>query len=166
MVEAASRIPGPGACPGRRGGYDNTVSATPTAPQAPEAPVLPDEAPPAPPRPGRYPAVARACVHLNGAFLLFWAAYALGPDALRVLPLDRQGSAYALFSGAFFLLHFVLVSTAIIALFIVIIEIHAGRPVRGFRSVLLGLALPIASFLYFAARFLAEVERWLRGGTR
>jgi hypothetical protein len=113
-------------------------------------------------RPARYPAIARACFHLNWIFLLFWAIYLLGPDAAGVLGLEREGLAYAFFSGSFFLVHFVLTSTAIIALFVVIIEIHAERPVRGFRSVLLGLALPIVSFLYFAARFLAEVERWLR----
>ena len=113
-------------------------------------------------RPARYPPIARACFHLNWIFLLFWAIYLLGPDAAGVIGLRREGLAYALFSGSFFLIHFVLTSTAIIALFVVIIEIHAERPVRGFRSVLLGLALPIVSFLYFAARFLAEVERWLR----
>jgi hypothetical protein len=121
---------------------------------------------PSVPRAGRYPGVARACFYLDLLFLLFWGGYALGPDALRLLPLTREGIGYACFSGSFFLLHFVLVSTAIIALFVVIIEIHAGRPVRGFRSVLWGLGLPIASFLYFAARFLTEVERWLRAGTR
>ena len=44
---------------------------------------------------------------------------------------------------------------------VVIIEIYAGRPVRGFPSVLVALSMPIVSFLYFAARFLAQVERWI-----
>jgi hypothetical protein len=33
--------------------------------------------------------------------------------------------------------------------------------VRGFRSVLTALALPIVSFLYFSTRFLSEVGEWL-----
>ena len=110
----------------------------------------------------RYPAVARACFHLDWIFLLFWSIYLLGPDALGILGRSRGGLPYALFSGSFFLVHFVLMSTAIIALFVVIIEIHAERPVRGFRSVLVALALPIVSFLYFAVRFLGQVEQWLR----
>ena len=52
-------------------------------------------------------------------------------------------------------------STGIIALFVVIIEVHARRRVRGFRSVILALALPIASFLYFATRYLIQVRSWL-----
>ena len=39
--------------------------------------------------------------------------------------------------------------------------LHAERPVRGFRAVLVGLGLPMASFLYFAVRYLLAVERWL-----
>lgn len=112
-------------------------------------------------QPGRYPAIARACFHLAWMFLLFWVIYVLGPDALGIIGVRRDGSAYAVLSGSFFLMHFVIVSVAIIALFVVIIEVHAGRPVRGFRSVLVALGLPIVSFLYFAARFLAQVERWL-----
>ena len=60
-----------------------------------------------------------------------------------------------------FVIHFVLISTGIIALFVVIIEIHARRAVRGFPSVLLALILPTISFLYFAARYLMQVERFL-----
>ncbi len=112
-------------------------------------------------RPARHPVVARACFHLDWIFALFWMLYLLGPDALGLLGRSRQGLAYALFSAAFFLIHFILISTAIIALFVVIIEIHAERPVRGFRSILVGLALPILSFLYFSGRFLAQVDRWL-----
>ena len=112
-------------------------------------------------RPARYPAIARACFHLDWIFLVFWAIYLLGPDAAGILGWSREGPAYALFSGSFFLIHFVVMSTGIIALFVVIIEIHAERPVRGFRGVLVALGLPIVSFLYFAARFLAQVERWL-----
>jgi hypothetical protein len=109
----------------------------------------------------RHPAIARACFHLDWIFLLFWAGYILGPDSTGLLGRGREGAAYALFSGSFFLIHFALVSTGIIALFVVIIDIHAGRPVRGFRSVLLALALPVVSFLYFAARYLIQVRRWL-----
>ncbi len=111
----------------------------------------------------RYPGIARACFHLNWVFLAFWGLYLLGPDATGVLPLDRHGPAYALLAGGLFLFHFVLVSTGIIALFVVIIEVHAARPVRGFASVIVTLALPLASFLYFAARYIAEVRRFLRG---
>ncbi len=92
-------------------------------------------------RPARYPAIARACFHLDWIFLVFWAIYLLGPDAAGILGWRREGLAYALFSGSFFLIHFVLLSTGIIALFVVIIE--------------------IVSFLYFAARFLTQVDRWL-----
>ena len=113
-------------------------------------------------RAARYPGVARACFHLDGIFLCLWAIYLLGPDALGLLPWSRPGALYALFSGTFFLLHFVLISTGIIALFVVIIEIHAARPVRGLASVLAALGLPIASFLYFAVRYLFEVGHWLR----
>ena len=109
----------------------------------------------------RYPGIARACFHLNWIFLVFWALYALGPDATGLLGTGRSGPAYALFSAGLFLIHFVLISTGIIALFVVIIEVHAGRPVRGFTSVILALALPMASFLYFAARYLAAVRRFL-----
>jgi hypothetical protein len=109
----------------------------------------------------RYPAIARACLHLNWVFLVFWGVYLTGPDALGVLVRERNGLAYGLFTASFFLFHFVLISTGIIALFVVIIEVHARRPVSGFRSVLVALALPILSFLYFTARFLAEVERFL-----
>ncbi len=109
----------------------------------------------------RYPAIARACFHLDWVFLIFWVLYILGPDLLGILGRHREGRAYALFSGSFFAMHFALVSVAIIALFVVIIEIYAGRPVRGFPSVLVALSLPIVSFLYFAARFLAQVERWI-----
>jgi len=114
-----------------------------------------------PDRRGRYPAIARTCFHLNWIFCLFWLLYLLGPDALGLFASSREGLAYGLFSAAFFLLHFLLISTAIIALFVVIIEIHAERPVRGFRGVLVGLGLPILSFLYFSGRFLAQVGRWL-----
>jgi hypothetical protein len=83
---------------------------------------------------GRYPAIARACFHLNWVFLALWTLYLAGPD-----------------------------SAGIIALFVVIIEVHGGRAVRGFRSVLVSLGLPIASFLYFATRYLLEVRRWIEG---
>ncbi|SRR5256712_1539048 len=111
----------------------------------------------------RYPGIARACFHLSWIFLAIWGLYLLGPDATGVLPLDRHGPAYALLAGGLFLIHFVLISTGIIALFVVIIELHAARPVRGFASVIAALALPLASFLYFAARYIAEVRRFLRG---
>jgi hypothetical protein len=109
----------------------------------------------------RYPGIARACFHLDWIFLVLWTLYLLGPDVTGVLGIDRGGRAYALLAGALFLIHFVLISTGIIALFVVIIEVHAGRPVRGFASVILALALPMASFLYFAARYLAAVRRFL-----
>ncbi len=109
----------------------------------------------------RYPAVVRACFHLDWMFLACWGLYLAGPDALGLLRPERSGVPYALFTGVFFVLHFVLIVTGIIALFVVIIEVHAARPVRGFVGVIAALALPIASFLYFAARFLAEVRRWL-----
>jgi len=111
----------------------------------------------------RYPGIARACFHLNWMFLVFWTLYLLGPDAAGVLELDRHGAAYALAAGGLFVIHFVLISTGIIALFVVIIEVHAARPVRGFASVIAALAMPLASFLYFAARYLSEVRRFLRG---
>jgi hypothetical protein len=113
-------------------------------------------------RPARYPAIARACLHLDWIFLVLWAFYLAGPDALAIGGPGRLGISYALFTGLFFVFHFILMSTGIIALFVVIIEIHAQRPVRGFRSVLVALGLPILSFLYFAARYLAQVESWLR----
>jgi threonine/homoserine efflux transporter RhtA len=109
----------------------------------------------------RYPGIARACFHLNWIFLIFWGLYLAGPDASGLLPIDRAGGTYALISGGLFAVHFVLVSTGIIALFVVIIEVHAGRPVRGFVSVIAALALPVLSFLYFAARYLLQVERFL-----
>jgi hypothetical protein len=115
--------------------------------------------PPAP-RP-RHPAIARACFHLNLVFLALWVIYLLGPDALGVTGPERGGLGYSLFIGSFFFIHFVLTSTGIIALFVVIIEIHGRRPVRGFPSVLLALALPIASFLFFAGRYLIVVFHWL-----
>jgi len=110
--------------------------------------------------PPRYPLIARACLHLNWIFLLLWGLYLLGPDVGGALRGSPESLGYRLFAATFFLLHFTLISTGIIALFVVIIEVHAQRPVRGFRSVLLALALPIASFLYFAARFLMRVQRW------
>ena len=109
----------------------------------------------------RYPAITKACFHLSGLFLVSWSLYLLGPDGLAIAPIEQDRLPYRLFSGVFFLLHFVLVATAIIALFVVIIEVYSRRPVRGFRNVLVGLALPIASFLYFARNYLAEVERWI-----
>ena len=112
-------------------------------------------------RPPRYPAIARACFHLNWLLLLGWTVYLCGPDAGGWLWTDRQGLAYSLFSGTFFVLHFVVIGTGIIALFVVIIEVYSRRKVVGFRSVLLSLALPILSFLYFAARYLALVRRFL-----
>jgi hypothetical protein len=114
-------------------------------------------------RPGRYPAIVRVCLLLNWLFVACWGAYVVGPDSLGVYRLDRSGVPYALFTGVFFLIHFVLIVTGIIALFVVIIEMYADRPVVGFRSVIAALALPITSFLYFAARYLAEVRRWLGG---
>ena len=120
----------------------------------------PAGAPPQPPP--RYPAIARACFHLNWIFLAGWSIYLAGPDALALAG-TRGALPYGVFMVAFFLLHFVLISTGIIALFVVIIEVHARRPVCGFRGVLAALALPIASFLYFVAwRYLEEVLRWLR----
>ncbi len=109
----------------------------------------------------RYPGIARACFHLNWIFLAFWALYLLGPDVTGLLGTVRGGPAYALFSGGLFLIHFILISTGIIALFVVIIEAHAGRPVRGFASVIAALAMPMVSFLYFAARFLFQVRHFL-----
>jgi uncharacterized membrane protein YozB (DUF420 family) len=118
-------------------------------------------------RPGgdrtRHPAIARACFHLNWIFLVCWIVYLAGPDVSGVLAATRQSVPYRIFYGVFFLGHFVLAVTGIIALFVVIIEHHAGRPVRGFRGVILALALPVASFLYFAARYLMLVRRWLEG---
>ena len=120
----------------------------------------PAAAPPEPAR--RYPAIARACFHLNWIFLACWTIYLAGPDALGLAG-SRGGLPYGIFMVVFFLLHFVLIASGIIALFVVIIEIHARRPVRGFPGVLAALGLPIASFLYFVAwRYLEEVLRWLR----
>src|SRR5438034_6380908 len=113
--------------------------------------------------PPRYPGIARACFHLDWIFLALWTLYVLGPDVIDVLGIERGGRAYALLAGGLFLIHFVLISTGIIALFVVIIELHAARPVRGFTSVIVALTLPLASFLYFAARYIAEVRRFLRG---
>ena len=109
----------------------------------------------------RYPFIARVCFHLNWLFVVLWTNYLGGPDATGALPLSREGSGYGWFVGTFFMLHFVGMATGIIALFVVIIEVNARRPVRGFPSVLAALALPIVSFLYFAGRFLGEVNRWL-----
>jgi len=109
----------------------------------------------------RYPGIARACFHLSWIFVAFWVLYLLGPDVMGVLPLETSGRPYAILAGGLFLIHFVLISTGIIALFVVIIEIHARRAVRGFSSVLAALILPIASFLYFAVRYLLQVERFL-----
>ncbi len=109
----------------------------------------------------RYPSIARACFHLNWVFLILWGLYLSGPDAFGWLARERGGLAYGLFTAVFFVFHFVQISTGIIALFVVIIEVHARRPVAGFRSVLAALALPILSFLYFAVRYLAQVERFL-----
>ena len=120
----------------------------------------PEEHAPILPRPPRYPAIARGCTHLNWIFLLFWALYLAGPDVLGILYQSRDGLPYRWFAGLFFILHFVLVTTGIIALWVVIIDIHGQRPVRGLRSVLGALALPVLSFLYFASRFLAQVWRW------
>ncbi len=111
-------------------------------------------------RPGRYPTIARTCFYLNGLFFVFWGLYAAGPDATGLLDLERQGLPYRLFSGLFFLLHFVLISTGLIALFVIIIEVYSRRPTRGLRSVLIAFGLPIVSFLYFTGGFLAEVRRW------
>jgi hypothetical protein len=108
----------------------------------------------------RYPFIARVCLWLNATFTLLWALYLLGPDVGGMLLAPRGGVGYRIFAGTFFVAHFVLISTGIIALFVVIIEVYGRRPVRGFRSVLLAMALPIASFLYFAVRFLTQVERW------
>src|SRR6266581_3763423 len=109
----------------------------------------------------RYPGIARACFHLDWIFLTLWTLYLLGPDVTGVLGIDRGGRAYALLAGGLFLIHFVLISTGIIALFVVIIELYARRPVRGFGSVIAALALPLLSFLYFAARYVLQVERFL-----
>lgn len=110
--------------------------------------------------PPRFPTIARACLCLNALFLIFWVVYLLGPDVFGLILQEQTAPGYRLFGGAFFALHFILISTGIIALFVVIIEIYAARPFRGFRAVLLALALPIASFLYFASRFLLQVRQW------
>ena len=109
----------------------------------------------------RYPGIARACFHLDWIFLALWTLYLLGPDVIDVLGIERGGRAYALLAGGLFLIHFVLISTGIIALFVVIIEVYARRPVRGLASVLAALILPTISFLYFAVRYLLQVERFL-----
>lgn len=119
------------------------------------------ERPTAPGRAVRYPSIARACFHLNWVFLLLWGVYGVGPDALALITLSPGGLVYRVFYISFFLIHFVLISTGIIALFVVIIEVHCGRRVEGFRIVLVALALPILSFLYFAGRYLVEVRNWL-----
>jgi len=111
--------------------------------------------------PERYPFINRVCFHLDWIFVLLWLTYLGGPDATGVLRLSRDGAIYGSFLGLFFLLHFFLTATGIIALFVVIIEVYSRRPVRGFRSVLTALALPIVSFLYFSTRFLSEVGEWL-----
>ena len=112
---------------------------------------------------GRYPAIARACFHLNWIFLALWMLYLAGPDAFGLFPWSREGAAYGLFAALFFVIHFAVIATGIIALFVVIIEVHGGRVVRGFRGVLVSLGLPIASFLYFATRYLLEARRWMEG---
>ena len=112
----------------------------------------------------RYPGIARACFHLSWIFVAFWILYLLGPDVFDVLGISKDGRGYAVLAGGLFLIHFVLVSTGIIALFVVIIEIHARRPVRGLASVMAALILPIVSFLYFAVRYLLQVERFLGDG--
>lgn len=121
-----------------------------------------------PARPGsapvRVPFITRVCFHLNWIFVVLWLVYLGGPDATSVLQLSREGAMYGSFLGLFFLIHFFLMATGIIALFVVIIEVYSRRPVGGMRSVLTSLGLPIVSFLYFSARFLAEVERWLESG--
>jgi len=111
--------------------------------------------------PGRFPFITRVCFHFNWIFVVLWLVYLGGPDATDALGLDREGTIYGSFLALFFLFHFFQVSTAIIALFVVIIEVYSRRPVRGLRSVLTSLGLPIASFLYFSGRFLAEVVRRL-----
>src|SRR5712691_3565622 len=110
----------------------------------------------------RYPGIARLCFHLDWIFLALWCAYLLGPDVTGIVKLDRDGRGYALLAGGLFVAHFVLISTGIIALFVVIIEVHARRPVRGFTGVLAALILPLVSFLYFATRYLLQVERFLK----
>lgn len=110
----------------------------------------------------RYPGIARACLHLDWIFLVVWMLYLLGPDVTGLLPIDRDHLPYALLAGGLFLIHFVLISTGIIALFVVIIEVHARRPVRGIGYVLAALALPLLSFLYFATRYILQVERFLQ----
>jgi hypothetical protein len=127
-------------------------------------PIFDPPGPPPAPEPGgrpRFPAIARACFVLDLLFLLLWGIYLLGPDVSDRLGMTREGLAYRLFTGSFFTLHFVLISTGIIALFVVIIEVYARRPVRGFPSVIWALTLPIVSFLYFATRFLIEVQHFL-----
>jgi len=114
-----------------------------------------------PERAPRYPAIARACFHLNWLLLCAWGVYLCGPDAGGFLWTNRQGLFYALFAGSFFVLHFVVIATGIIALFVVIIEVYSRRPVVGLRAVLLSLGLPIVSFLYFSARYLSEVRRFV-----
>jgi len=109
----------------------------------------------------RYPGIARTCFHLDWIFLALWGLYLLGPDVTGLLAIERGGRAYAFLAGGLFLIHFVLISTGIIALFVVIIEVYARRPVRGFPSVLAALVLPTVSFLYFAVRYLMQVERFL-----
>lgn len=109
----------------------------------------------------RYPFINRVCFHLNWSFVVLWLIYLGGPDATGVLHLSREGAGYGCFLGLFFVLHFLLVGNGIIALFVVIIEVYSRRPVRGFRSVLTSLGLPIVSFLYFTIRYLQDVQQWL-----
>jgi len=110
---------------------------------------------------GRYPFINRVCFHLNWVFVVLWLVYLGGPDATGVLRMAREGPIYGAFLVLFFLIHFLLMANGIIALFVVIIEVYSKRPVRGFRSVLTSLGLPIVSFLYFSARYLAQVREWL-----
>src|SRR2546426_7213909 len=97
----------------------------------------------------RYPGIARACFHLDWIFLLFWTLYLLGPDVIGVLRMERGGRAYALLAGGLFLIHFVLISTGIIALFVVIIQIHPRRPLPGFGGGVPAPAPPAPSLLFF-----------------
>jgi hypothetical protein len=110
---------------------------------------------------GRHPAIARACFHLNWILLALWAIYLAGPDAVGLVGWERDGTVYGLFTALFFVVHFVVIANGIIALFVVIIEVHGGRAVRGFRSVLVSLGLPIVSFLYFTTRYLLEARRFM-----
>ena len=136
-----------------REGLSNAPMNTPDATSQPP--------PGRPSAPGRFPFITRLCFHLNWIFLVLWLVYLVGPESTGVVDLHRDGPVYGAFVAVFFLVHFVLISTGIIALFVVIIEVYSRRPVRGLRSVLVSFGLPIASFLYFSGRFLSEVGGWL-----